>query len=133
MTLHSRGWNIGFWVLQVLLAALFGMAGLAKISQPIDELVNQMSWVASAPNLTRFIGAAEFAGALGLILPTLTRVKPLLAIWASLGLVAIMVLAVLFHLQRGETTIIPVNLMLGSFAALVAWGRSRKAPVIARI
>ena len=42
---------------------------------------------------------------------------------------AIMVLAVPFHLVRGEASEVLINLGLGSLAALVAWGRTQWAPI----
>src|SRR4051812_29537875 len=70
--------NYGLWTVQVLLAAAFGMAGFMKLGTPIDQLAKSLPWVTSIPTLTRFIGLAEFAGALGLILPSVTRIKPIL-------------------------------------------------------
>jgi hypothetical protein len=43
-----------------------------------------------------------------------------------------MALAIPFHLVRGETGAVVLNLALGSLAAFVAWGRTRRAPIAAR-
>ena len=43
-----------------------------------------------------------------------------------------MVLASLFHISRGEWFALPLNLVLGSLAAFVAWGRLRKVPIFPR-
>ena len=60
--------NKTIWIIQGLLALAFGMAGFMKLTTPIDQLAAQMAWVADAPSwLPRFIGAAELAGAVGLI------------------------------------------------------------------
>ena len=73
----GRVLNVGLWVAQVVLALMFGMAGVMKTTQPIAELVEKMVWPGAVPaGLVRFIGAAEFLGALGLILPAVTRIKP---------------------------------------------------------
>ena len=69
--------NIVLWIIQILLAAAFGMAGFTKLSQPIEALSGMMPWVTAMPALVvRFIGAAEVAGALGLILPRATKIQP---------------------------------------------------------
>jgi uncharacterized membrane protein YphA (DoxX/SURF4 family) len=128
-----RALNIALWVVQVLLAAAFVASGLMKLTQPIDVMAAQMAWVTSVPAaLVRFIGAAEVAGALGLILPSLTRIRPRLTVLAALGLVVVMVLASGTHLSRGEGGMVPVNLVLAALAAFVAWGRSQAAPVAPR-
>jgi uncharacterized membrane protein YphA (DoxX/SURF4 family) len=126
----SRALNITLWVLQVLLAAAFVMSGLSKVATPIAQLATQLPWVIDFPALlVRFISVAEIAGALGLILPSLTRIRPGLTPLAALGLVAVMLFASAFHLSRGETMMLPVNLLLAALAGFVAWGRSRKAPI----
>ena len=128
-----RALHITLWVAQVLLAGMFLMAGVMKLTQPLDALGAQMPWVASVPAaLVRFIGAAELAGALGLLLPSLTRIQPRLTVLAALGLVVVMVLASAFHLSRGEGAVVPMNLVLAAVAGFIAWGRSKAAPIAPR-
>jgi putative oxidoreductase len=129
----GRGLNIGLWTAQVVLAIMFGSAGVMKTTQPIAELAQKLVWPGVVPpGLVRFIGTAELLGALGLVLPSVTRIRPGLTPLAAAGLVTIMVLASIFHLSRGEFPAIAFNLVLGSAAAFVAWGRYRKAPIAAR-
>ena len=78
------------WSLQVLLALLFLFAGSMKLLTPIDVMKAQMSlplpdWFIS------FSGIAECAGALGLILPGLLRIKRGLTPIAACGLVLVMI------------------------------------------
>src|SRR4051812_45883347 len=83
----SKGWNIGMWVLSVLLAAAFGMGGSMKLMKSFAELVAdpRMEWVnAVGPGMVKFIGASEVLGALGLILPSATRIQPKLTWIAAL-------------------------------------------------
>ncbi|HEV3050678.1 MAG TPA: DoxX family protein [Longimicrobium sp.] len=130
---RRTGLTVTLWVVQVGLAALFGVAGLMKLTQPIDALAASLPWVTSVPEmLVRFIGAAEFAGALGLILPSLTRIQPRLTALAALGLAVVMVLASAFHLTRGEASMLPMNLVIGLLALSVAWGRGKAAPIAPR-
>jgi putative oxidoreductase len=129
----SKGWNVALWIVQVLLAAAFGMAGIMKTTAPIAELAQKMVWPGAVPApLVRFIGASEFAAALGFILPAATRIRPRLTPLAGTGIVVIMLLASIFHVTRGEFQALPFNLVLGALAAFVAWGRFRKAPIAAR-
>ncbi|MNT38241.1 hypothetical protein D3C72_1744270 [compost metagenome] len=128
----SKGWTIGLWTVQVLVALMFGMAGFMKSTQPIEALAANMPWVASMPALVRFIGIAELLGAIGMILPAATRILPLLTPAAGGGLATIMVLAAIFHLTRGEFSGIVANVVLGLLAAFVAWGRLKKAPIAPR-
>jgi uncharacterized membrane protein YphA (DoxX/SURF4 family) len=127
--------NIALWAVQILLAGAFGFAGVLKSTQPIDTLVqNGIGWAAEVPvALLRFIGIAELAGALGLVLPAATRIRPSLTPLAALGILTIMILAMAFHLSRGESEALPTNLILGGLAAFVAWGRTNRAPIAPRL
>ncbi|HEX6277859.1 MAG TPA: DoxX family protein [Polyangiaceae bacterium] len=128
-----KAWNIALWVVQVLLAVSFGMAGWMKATQPIAELAEKMVWPGAVPAaLVRFIGVTELAAAIGLILPAATRIKPVLTPLAAIGLVVVMVFAAIFHVARGEFGALPINFVYGALAALVAWGRLRKAPIAPR-
>ena len=123
--------NLLLWVAQVLLACAFGMAGVMKSTQPVEALVQGgMAWAGQVPpTLVRFIGISELLGAIGLILPAATKIKPSLTPLAALGLLTIMILAMAFHLSRGEIQVTPINIALGGLAAFVAWGRTKKAPI----
>ena len=130
---RNKALHIGLWIAQSLLAAMFIMAGLMKASQPVEALAESLPWVTSTPlGLVRFIGVSELLGGIGLILPTALRIKPFLTTWAALGLVAVMVLAAGFHASRGEFEAIGMNVFLMAFAGLIAWGRSKKAPISAK-
>src|SRR5262249_51778522 len=102
------------------------------LTTPIADLALKMPWVADLPTLVRFIGAAEVAGAIGLILPAATRIRPSLTPLAAVGLTTVVVFAAAFHLSRGEAQAVPVNVVLGGLAAFVAWGRFKKAPILPR-
>ena len=116
--------NIVLWVVQILLAAAFGMVGFTKVTQPIDAMVGMMPWAADVPALlVRFIGIAELLGAVGLILPGLTKIQPRLTAYAAAGLVLLMLLASLFHASRGEFGNIGLNAVLLILAAFVAYRR----------
>jgi len=129
----SKLWNGAFWGGQVLLAAMFGMAGLMKTTAPIQDLVAKLVWPGAVPEaLVRFIGVAELTGAVGLLLPALTRIQPRLTGLAALGLMLVMTLAVPFHLSRGEAQALAINLPLGALALFVAWGRLKKSPIAPR-
>jgi putative oxidoreductase len=129
----AKSLNVALWLIQFLLFAAFAMAGFTHLTGPVAELSKSMPWTGRVPEwLLRFIGGAELAGALGLILPSLSRVKPRLTPLAALGLGAIMLLGAVHHLRHGEPMMVPINLTLGGLAAFVAWGRAGKARILDR-
>jgi uncharacterized membrane protein YphA (DoxX/SURF4 family) len=113
------------WIVQALLAALFLFAGGMKLVLPIEEMTKQMPM----PGLfLRFIGVAEVLGAIGLILPGLTRIRPGLTPLAAAGLVIIMIGATVTTLASGEIATVLMPLVVGILCAFVAYGRWRLAP-----
>lgn len=127
----SKAMHISLWIVQVLLAAMFLMSGFMKASMPVEKLSAMLPWATSVPvALIKFIGLSELLGGLGLILPSLLRIKPTLTIWAGFGLATIMLLAIPFHISRGETPLIGMNAMFMVLSLFVAWGRSKKAPIL---
>lgn len=131
----SKALNISLWVVQILLALLFLNSGLAKLTKPTEELTKMgMTFVSVlGEGVTRFIGLSELAGALGLVLPSVTRIAPKLTPLAGAGLTTVMILAALYHITQGEVSpLLAINFVLGGLAAFVAWGRFRAAPIAPR-
>jgi putative oxidoreductase len=121
---HDRSLHIVLWFGQLLLAALFGFSGFAKLTQPITALAAQMPWIIDvSATLLHFIGACEIAGAAGLVLPALTGIQPGLTPLAAVGLTTLMGLATIFHFGRGEFSYMAVALALTIATAFIAWGR----------
>ena len=127
----SRLQHLALWIVQLLLATAFVLVGYTHAVAPIGVAISRAPWVASLPvALVRFIGVAELMGAAGLVLPAATRIQPRLTALAAVGLVTMMALAIPFHLVRGETKEIAINVVLGSLAAFVAWCRARRASFV---
>ena len=125
--------GITLWVLQVLLASFFVMVGYSHALMPFDQIAQQATWMNDVPRrLSLFIGYAEIAGGLGLIIPGATRLAPWLTPLAALGLATIMILAIPFHVLKGEASVIWMHALIAALAVFVAWGRWRKAPIAGR-
>ena len=125
--------NVALWIVQVLVAAAFIVSGWGKISFPYSQLTAQIPWGSAVSEpMFRFIGVSEVLGGLGVILPAATRIKPWLTPLAAAGLVLIMVLAMIFHIVRGEFYLLPWNIGFGAPALFVAWGRWKKVPIAPR-
>ena len=125
--------NITLWVLQVVLSAMYLMAGYQKTFGDLDVVVKTIFWIAYTPApLVRFIGVSELLGAIGLILPAALKIRPQLTTLAAAGLTTIMLLANLMHIYRGEYFVLPMTLLPFAMAAFVAYGRWKLAPVTAK-
>lgn len=114
--------SIILWTVQVVLALMFLFAGGIKLILPIQLLLAQMPM--ALPGLfVRFIGLAEVAGGLGLILPGLLRIRPMLTPLAALGLVLDMIGATAYNLISDQIGSAVVTVVLGLICVAVAYGR----------
>jgi hypothetical protein len=120
--------NIALWIIQALLAALFLFGGGMKLVLPLDKLTGPTPMPVSGSFL-RFIGVCEVLGGLGLILPSLLRIRPGLTPLAALGLVIIMIGATWITLSTMDMASALIPFVVGILAAFVAYGRSRLAPI----
>lgn len=116
--------NIALWIIQVIAAYIFIMAGWMKLTQPYEKLAEHMNYVKSfSPTQMRLIGTAEVSGALGLILPGLTGILPVLTPIAAVCLVVLMCGAIYTHIRLHEPDKIKAPALPFVLALLVAIGR----------
>jgi len=121
--------NIALWIVQVLLAIVYGLAGLMKAFQT-EKAKETLPWAKRhSTGFVRMVGTFELLGALGLILPALTGILPWLTPLAALGLSLVQVLAIVTeHLPHKESKMIPGNVILLALSAFVAYGRFAVLP-----
>ena len=118
--------NIALWVVQALLALVYLAAGSLKVVRPREQLVasGNYDWMKDTSDAgVKAVGAVELLGAVGLILPELTGIAPILTPIAAVGLVVVQVGAIRVHLARNERKPLPANVILLLLAAFVAVGR----------
>ncbi|HEY7066077.1 MAG TPA: DoxX family protein [Chloroflexota bacterium] len=116
------------WIVQVLLALVFLFAGGVKLVTPVEEMLAQMP-VPLPGWFLQFIGVAEVVGALGLLLPGITHIRPGLTPLAAAGLTIIMIGAVALTVPTMGFVMAILPLVVGIFTAFVAYGRWRIAPL----
>ncbi|MFK7925951.1 MAG: DoxX family protein [Bacteroidia bacterium] len=122
--------HIALWIGQALVALLLLWGAYAKLFLPMEEISEMLPWATENPMLAKFTGIVDLLGGLGLILPALLRIQPKLTIYAAYGTGALMIGASIFHLSRGESGAIGMNIFILLIALFIAWGRSKKAPIL---
>ncbi len=117
--------NTALWITAGILAALFTLAGLTKLLTPREKLVDKLPWAKEASDTqVKLIGAAEVAGAIGLILPAAVDVVPALVAIAAICLAVTMAGAVATHLKLREGLIASAPAVVRGLLCLgVAYGR----------
>jgi hypothetical protein len=118
--------NLSLWTITGLLAAAFLVAGASKLFIPQERLAQAPGggWVLDfSGGFVKALGALEILGAVGLTLPALLGIAPILAPLAAVGLALIMVGAATVTFRRHEFKHTLGNLAYLALVAFVAWGR----------
>ncbi len=114
------------WIVTGLLAAVFLFSGIGKLIVPQEKLatVPAGGWVNDfSAGAVKAIGVLEILGALGLVLPAVLGIAPVLVPLAAVGLAVLMGGAVLTRVRRHEPKPMVADLVYLALAAFVAWGR----------
>jgi hypothetical protein len=118
--------NTILWATQVILAATFFWAAYMKLVHPAAQLATMWPWTKNNEMLVIISGVADLLAAMGLILPGTLRIFPKLTIYACFGIIVLMVSAIIFHVSRGETSQIGINVFVTVLTAFIAWGRAER-------
>jgi hypothetical protein len=119
--------HVILWAVQIVLAALL-LAGAIMKFMPIEKISEMMPWTGQVPVwMVRILGIVDLVGAAGLVLPELLRIKPKLTAWAALGIITLMLCAIIFHVSRGEGSVVEFNVFCVALAGFVGWGRFKKS------
>lgn len=123
--------DTAIWVVQVLLAIAFLGAGGTKLAIPYEKYKEQQPWSEDfTPNQIRGIGVLELLAAVGLVLPSITEILPILTPLAAVGLMLTMAGAMYTHIRRNEyVPYLVINAVLFLLALFVAYGRFIAEPI----
>lgn len=122
----SRAVTIALWVVQILLSITLLYAAWMKLFSDRDALAAMWPWTADSPNLVKVTGVFDALGALGMIIPGITRMSDRWTAAAGIGIVLLMICATTFHISRGEAHLIGFNIVMAALGGFVAGGRWSK-------
>ena len=118
--------NLALWIVAGLLAAVFLFAGSSKLFIPREKLAKAPGggWTLDfSAGFVKALGAVEILGAVGLILPALLDIAPIMVPMAAVGLALIMVGAAIVTFRRQEFKHVLLNLTYLALLIFVAFGR----------
>jgi pimeloyl-ACP methyl ester carboxylesterase len=122
--------NITLWILQAMLAVAFAAHGWLLVSPPPELLPVMNEQIGVGFRL--FLGVAEITGAIGVLLPAMSRKLPWLTPLAAACLAFVVASATVLHLSRGETSSAITTAMLFLLASFVSYARWRVRPIATR-
>ncbi|MFJ9614266.1 DoxX family protein [Streptomyces noursei] len=118
--------NLALWIVAWLLAVVALTGGITKTFVPRGKLaaVRGGGWTAGiGAGSVKALGILELLAAIGLVLPAVVGIAPVLVPVTAVCWVVLMVGAMITHGRRGESLYVVVNLVYLVLAAFVAWGR----------
>jgi uncharacterized membrane protein YphA (DoxX/SURF4 family) len=117
--------NTILWISQCFLAVVFTYSGWMKSTKSEAHLVAiGQTGVEHLPiRLIRFIGLAELAGVVGLLVPRLLAIQVLVTPIAAIGLGLIMIPASIIHYRRHEPNSVWFTIGIFMLCLFVAWNR----------
>ncbi|MGC5310060.1 DoxX family protein [Micromonospora zamorensis] len=123
--------NLALWIAAGLLAAVALAGGITKTFVPKEKLAraNGGGWTETASaGFVKTLGVLETLAAVGLILPAVLDIAPVLVPVTAVCWVLLMIGAMITHLRHNEAKFIVLNLFYLALAAFVAWGRLGPEP-----
>jgi hypothetical protein len=118
--------NLSLWIAAGLLAAVALAGGITKTFVPKAKLAASHGgeWTAGASvGLVKTLGVLELLAAVGLILPAVVNVAPVMVPITAICWVLLMVGAMVTHARLGQPGLAMLNLAYLALAAFIAWGR----------
>lgn len=118
--------NLALWIGAGLLAVVALAGGISKTFVPKEKLAAAHGWGWTedvSVGFVKTLGILELLAALGLILPAVVDIAPVLVPVTAVCWVLLMVGAMVTHGRLGEARFVALNLIYLALAAFIAWGR----------
>lgn len=116
--------NTVIWIMQVFLAAFFILPGMGKIRNSKQQHIEDGHIKANASVIPiRVLGILELLGCVGIILPWLTNILPILTPITALCFCLIMMAGLFVHLKRKEHKMLPMLIIVATVSLAVAYYR----------
>ena len=121
---QNNNLNTTLWIIQALLSAFFLMTGFGKISSSEQEHVDNghiKQGSSAAPIWV--LGVLELLGCIGIIVPWLTGIAPVLTPVTAVCFCLVMAGALVVHIKRKQYKFLPLPVVVIILAAIVAYYR----------
>jgi uncharacterized membrane protein len=124
---RAKALRVALLISRILLALLL-LSGAVMKWLPIEQISETMPWTGELPEIAvRLLGVVDLLGAIGLLVPGMLGWNKYWTVAAAVGVAALMVSAIVFHVIRGEVEVIGINIFAGIVALFVAWGTNKAA------
>jgi len=118
--------NLALWIATGLLTAVALLGGVTKVFVPREKLAATPGgeWTGRASDrFVKTLGVLELLAAVGLVLPAVVDIAPVMVPVTATCWVLLMIGAMMTHLRLDQQKLMLVNLVYLLLAAFIAWGR----------
>jgi DoxX-like family len=118
--------NLALWIVAGLLCAVMLFGGATKLLVPKEKLAAAPAggWTGDrSAAFVKTLGGLEVLAAIGIVVPAIVDVAPVMVPVTAVCWVLLMVGAMATHLRRHERTAVLANVTYLAMAVFVAWGR----------
>ncbi|GGU21116.1 DoxX family protein [Nocardioides albus] len=116
--------NIALWIVACVFGLAYVIGGTIKLTMPYERYAAKLHWPEDfTPGNVKFMGLVEVLGGIGLVIPALVDVAPILVPIAASGMALYMAGAITERLRRGEHKELVGDLLFLAAMLFVAWGR----------
>lgn len=116
--------NIALWIVAGVFGVAYVAGGIVKLTMPYEKYAAKLHWPEDfTPGKVRFMGVVEVLGGIGLVLPGLVGVAPVLVPIAASCMALYMAGAITERIRRGEYKELLGDLLFLAAMTFVAWGR----------
>ncbi len=116
--------NIALWIVAAVFGFGYVAGGIIKLTMPYEKYAAKLGWPEDfTPGNVRFMGVVEILGGIGLVLPGLVGVAPILVPVAASCMALYMAGAITERLRRAEYKELLGDLLFLAAMIFIAWGR----------
>ncbi|MER6973025.1 DoxX family protein [Nocardioides sp. NPDC000445] len=126
--------HIALWITAGLLALVALAGGLTKTFVPLETLSQHdgAAWTrGTSPTFVRTLGVLEILAAIGLVLPAVLGIAPVMVPVTAACWVALMIGAMITHGRLGQAKLVAVNVVYLVLALFIVVGRFGTTPFAA--
>ncbi|MET8520561.1 DoxX family protein [Nocardioides sp. NPDC004968] len=121
--------NIALWIVAGVFGIAYVAGGIVKLTMSYEKYAAKLGWPGDfTPGNVRFMGVVEVLGGIGLVLPGLVDVAPILVPIAASCMALYMAGAITERLRRGEYKELLGDLLFLAAMVFIAWGRFAVEP-----
>ncbi|MCF8569916.1 DoxX family protein [Gordonia sp. HY002] len=126
--------NTTLWIITSVLAVAYTVGAGSQLlmsKEKYRSLAESQHWVDDfSAGQIKAIGTIKLIGAIGLVLPTVGNVAPVLVPLAACGLMLFMAGAATTRFRRSEWALMAGDVVFLALFGFVAWGRFDLAPFV---